>query len=124
MLVDIRTELDFLHFDDLLLFARLIGPLLRLIFIFAIIEDFADRRFCIRLDLYKIEAKICSLFHRVTRIKHAELVSIRIDASYLWRPDCAIDTRAVLNGRHITVGTSYLTSPVFVCAHKTTCDTT
>ena len=60
MLVDVRTELDFLDLDDLLLLARLIGPLLRLVLVLAIVEDLADRRISIRLDLDKVEAKIFS----------------------------------------------------------------
>ena len=118
MFINVRAELDFLDFDGLLLLACLIGALLRFIFEFAVIEDLANRRFGIGLNLYEIEAEIGRLIHRVTRIEYAELVSIRIDASYLRRSDCAVDTRAVLYGRHVTVGTSYLTSPVSVVSSR------
>ena len=112
MLINVRAKLDFLDLYGLLLLACLIGALLRFIFEFAVIEDLANRRFGIGLNLYEVEAEIGRLIYRVTRIEHAELVSIRVDASYLRRSDCAVDTRAVLYGRHVTVGTSYLTSHV------------
>jgi hypothetical protein len=44
VVVDHRPELDLLDFNDLLLFAGFGGLLLRLIFVFTVIEYFADGR--------------------------------------------------------------------------------
>ena len=43
--VDIRAHLDLFDLDGALLLARLGGLFLRLIFVFAVIEDLAHRRF-------------------------------------------------------------------------------
>ena len=113
MLVDIRTELDFLDLDGLLLLARLVGPFLRLVLELAIVENLADRRIGIRLHLDKVETEIFSFCKSFTGIEDAQLVTFRVDTPYFRHPDGAVYARAVEDGRHVTMGTSYLTSPVF-----------
>jgi hypothetical protein len=44
VIVDHWAELDLLHLDDLLLLASLSRLLLRLVFVFAVVEDLANRR--------------------------------------------------------------------------------
>jgi hypothetical protein len=51
VIVDHRPQLDLLDLDDLLLLARFGGFLLRLIFVFAEIENLADRRDRVWRDL-------------------------------------------------------------------------
>jgi len=52
--VDVRPHLDLLDLDGALLLARLGGLFLRLIFVFAVVENFADRRLGIRRDLDEV----------------------------------------------------------------------
>ena len=40
------------------------------------------------------------------------MVTFRVDTPYFRHPDGAVYARAVDDGRHVTMGTSYLTSPV------------
>jgi hypothetical protein len=61
VIVDHRTELDLLDFDDVLSLAGLCRLLLRLEFEFAVIQDLADGRDRIRRDLDEIEP--CCLGH-------------------------------------------------------------
>src|SRR3546814_15384141 len=44
VVVDVRTELDLLDIDDLLLLARLVLLLLDLVFVFSVVQNFANRR--------------------------------------------------------------------------------
>jgi hypothetical protein len=59
--VDIRTHLDLFDLDDLLLFASFGSFFLRLIFEFAKIKNFANRRLGSRRNLDEIKARIACL---------------------------------------------------------------
>ena len=64
MIIDVRAHLDLFDVLRFLRFTRGIGLFLGLIFIFADIEEFRDRRIRIRRDFDKIKADICGLFNR------------------------------------------------------------
>src|SRR5262249_45273168 len=55
VVVDHRPELDLLDLDHLLFLAGFRRLLLRLVFVFAVIENFADGRGCIAGNLYEFE---------------------------------------------------------------------
>jgi len=56
MVIDVGTELDLLHLDDLLLFAGFVLLLLLLVLELAEIEQLADRRIGVRRNLDEVEA--------------------------------------------------------------------
>jgi hypothetical protein len=61
VVVDVGTNLDFLELDALGLFARLGLLLLLLEAVFAVIEDFADRRLGKRGYLNEVQARSTSI---------------------------------------------------------------
>jgi hypothetical protein len=54
VIIDVRPHLDLFDLDRLLLLASLGGFLLFLVFEFAVVENFSDRRVCIGRDLDEI----------------------------------------------------------------------
>jgi len=80
MLLDVRTQLDLLERDDLLLLLRLFLPLLLFVAILAEIHDPADRRLRFRRNLDEIEMLL---------FRHAQGIACRHDAKLLAR--CARD---------------------------------
>ena len=58
--INIRTELDFLDVDNLLLFAGFVGAFLGLILEFTEIQNLAYRRINIRLDFNEVETDLIS----------------------------------------------------------------
>ena len=64
MVINIRSNLDFLDFDDLLLLARLIRLFLLLVFVLPVIQDLADRRHSIGRDFHQVQAEIISADQR------------------------------------------------------------
>ena len=98
MVIDPRTELDFLDLDDLLLFARLGGFLLRLVFVFAEIEDLADGRHRIWRDLHKIEPGLLRQGDCGGNLGDALVGAILVDELDLASADLLVDARTLLGG--------------------------
>jgi hypothetical protein len=98
VIVDHRPEFYLLDLDDLLLLARLGGFLLRLIFVFAVIEDFADRRDRIRRDLDKIEPGLLRHGNGSADFSDALVGAVFIDELDLANADLLVDARPFLGG--------------------------
>jgi hypothetical protein len=54
VIIDHRTQLDFLDLDDVLVLARLSGFLLFLVLVLAEVHQLHDRRLRHRCDLYQV----------------------------------------------------------------------
>src|SRR3984957_19407691 len=98
VIVDHRPQLDLLDLDDLLLLARLGGFLLRLIFVFAEIEDFADRRDRIRRDLDQIEPGLLRHGYGGADFRDALVGAVFVDELNLANADLLVDARTLLGG--------------------------
>ncbi len=99
VIVDGRAHLDLLDLDDLLLLAGFVGLLLLLVFVFAVVEQFADRRLVVGGDLDQIEA---FLFRDGAGFVGADLaifVPVVADQKHGAGGDLFIDARAILGGR-------------------------
>jgi hypothetical protein len=94
VLVDIRAELDFLDIDDLLFLARFIGAFLGFVFVFAVIENLANRRIDIRLNLDKVETGGIGTLKGILDGNNAELLAVFIYTSYLGGRYGAVNTGA------------------------------
>jgi hypothetical protein len=99
VLVDAGTELDFLDLDRLLLFARLGGFLLRLVFEFAVIEDFADGRADVGRNLDEVEARLAGQRNGIVDGGYTSVRSILVDQLNLANADIFIDARPVFLDR-------------------------
>jgi hypothetical protein len=98
VIVDHRPQLDLLDFDDLLLLARFGRLLLRLILVFAEIEDLADRRDRIGGDLYEIERSLLRQGQRGLDGCDADVGAIFVDELDLADADLLVDARPLLGG--------------------------
>src|SRR5208282_5511609 len=98
VIVDHRPQLDLLDLDDLLLLARLGGFLLRLIFVFAVIQDLADRRDRIRRDLHKIEPGLLRHGDSSADLSDALVGAIFVDELDLADADLLVNARTLLGG--------------------------
>jgi hypothetical protein len=98
VIVDHRPQLDLFDLDDLLLLARFGRFLLRLIFVFAVIENFADRRNRIGCDLDQIEPGLLRHGNRCADLGDAFVASVLIDELDLADADLLVDTRPLLCG--------------------------
>jgi hypothetical protein len=98
VIVDHRPQLDLFDLDDLLLLARLGGFLLRLVFVFAEIEDLADRRDRIRRDLYQIEPGLLRQGECGGDFSDALVGAIFVDELDLADADLLVDARTLLGG--------------------------
>jgi hypothetical protein len=104
--VDARPHLDFLDLDGLLLLARLGGLLLRLEFVFAVVEDLDDRRLRIGGDLYEIEAGFLGELARLFDVNDATVLTFVVDELDLRNADLIVDPGPFLDGRGSTIGTA------------------
>src|SRR5579863_3088923 len=98
VIVDHRTEFDLLDLDDLLLLARLGGLLLRLIFVFAEVENLADRGDRIRRDLHQIEPGLLRHGYGGADFRDALVGAVFIDELDLANADLLVDARTLLGG--------------------------
>jgi hypothetical protein len=98
VIVDHRPQLDFLDLDDFLLLARFGGFLLRLIFIFAEIENLANRRDRIRRDLHQIEPGLLRHGDGGADFSDALVGAVFVDELDLANADLLVDARALLGG--------------------------
>jgi pimeloyl-ACP methyl ester carboxylesterase len=98
MVINARTHLDFLDFDDLLLFARFRRLLLRLVFQAAKINDLADRRLGIGNDFYQIETSLFGHRQGVESVDNTHILAFGINQLDFGNADIAIGFRAILDG--------------------------
>jgi hypothetical protein len=128
VIVDHRPQLDLLDLDDLLLLARLGGFLLRLILVLAVVENFADRRYRVRRDLYEIKPRFLRQGQSGVNFRDALVGAILIDELDLADADLLVDTRPFLGGglrrsNRATNGSALLKSlRRAVCIHARTYD--
>src|SRR5207247_6938065 len=87
VIVDHWSELDLLDLDHLLFLAGFRGLLLRLVFIFAVIENLADRRGRIGGDLDEIEAGFPGLVQCDLELHGTKIVAGLIDQLDFANPD-------------------------------------
>ena len=74
--VNIQRKLNLFHLDDALVFACLFFPLLLLKAIFAVVHDFADRRFRVRSNFYEIQILLQGKFLRVSNRHDTQLLAV------------------------------------------------
>src|SRR5690625_3228844 len=99
MRVDVRSELDLLDLDHLLISSGFGGPFLGLVFVLSEIHDRADGRIGIWRDLDQVEAYAFGHPDRVARIHGAVILALMIDEPDLGAANCPVDARARLTGR-------------------------
>ena len=87
MRVDVRTHLDLLDLDDLLLLARFGGFLLRRVFQFAQIKDLAHRRFRVRRDLDEVKTQFFRHAERLIGGNAAVVYTFGVDELHPGNPD-------------------------------------
>jgi len=109
VVVDVRAHLDLFDLDDLLLLARLVRPLLRLVLELADVEDLADRRIGIGRDLDEVEADRVGARLRVADRDDPDILPILIDETDLSDVDFAVDARALAGRRRVRIIARYLT---------------
>src|SRR5687768_12872729 len=96
--VDVGTNFYFLDFYDFLLLARFVGFFLRLIFIFAVIEDFAYGRLGAGRYLNEIEASLLGKAHGLLRAHDAHLLALFVDQKNFAGIYPLIHTRPAVTG--------------------------
>ena len=79
--INVRTELDFLNVDNLLLLAGFVGAFLGLILEFTEIQDLANRRVNIRLYFNEVETDLISTLNGFINRDDAELFAIFINTT-------------------------------------------
>src|SRR5579862_2594551 len=99
VIVDAGAQLDFLDLDHLLLLARLVLALLLLVFVFAEIEDFADRRIGRGGDFDEIEPGFDGAGDSVVAWDDADHLSALVDETNALREDFVIDAGPVTRAR-------------------------
>jgi hypothetical protein len=98
VIVDHRPQLDLFDLDDLLLFTGFGGFLLRLIFVLAVIENFANRRNRIGRDFYQVEPGFLRHGKRCIDFGNAFVGTVFIDELDLADADLLVDARPLLSG--------------------------
>jgi len=96
VLIDTGAQLDFLDFNDLLLFARLGRLLLFKKAEFPVIENFADRRLRGRNDLDEIQPGLIGGLLRILSLHDAPVVTFGVDELDFASANFSIDTGPVL----------------------------
>ena len=96
VLVNARTQLDFLDLDDLLLLARLGGLLLLGEAKAPVVEDFADGRRGVRRDLDEIEPGLLGNAQRVQQLNDAVILAFGIDQLHFTCANFTVGARAFL----------------------------
>jgi hypothetical protein len=93
--IDIRSHLDLFDLDGALLLARLSRLFLRLVFVFAVVEDLADRRFRVGRDLYEVESRLYSARDSLAGRNDPDIVPRGVDELDGLIVDALVDTRSV-----------------------------
>lgn len=90
--VDADTELQFLHLATLLMLVGFLLVLLLKVFVFAVIDDLADRGFSVRGDLDKIKTPFTRHTDRLCRGQHTiHVIRYTIDHADLRRTDTLVN---------------------------------
>ena len=95
MIVDVGAHLNFFNFLSLLRFAREVRLFLRLIFIFANVKEFGNRRISVWRDFNQIKAELCGLLHGFSREHHAQIFAVFVDYTHLGRNDIFVKPGAI-----------------------------
>src|SRR5258708_3626745 len=98
VVVDHRPELDLLDLDDLLFLAGFRRFFLRLVFVFAVIENFADGRGRIGGDLDEIKPGLLGPVQSDLDFSRPVIVAGLVDQLDFTNTDLLVDARAVLRG--------------------------
>src|SRR5215475_5493845 len=98
VVVDHGPELDLLDLDDLLFLAGFRRLLLRLVFIFAVIENFADGRGRVGGNLDEIKSGLLGLVQSDLDFNGPKVVAGLVDQLDFANTDLLVDARAVLRG--------------------------
>jgi hypothetical protein len=96
VLVHLRTELDFLDLDDLLVALGFASPLLLLILILAVVHDPADWRHGGRRDLDQIEAFLSGKDESLGRRHDAQLLPRVVDYADFTNSNALVDAQAIV----------------------------
>ena len=88
--IRVGAELDFLDLDRLLLFPRLGFPLLHLVFVFAKIHDFGDRRVGVRRNFHQIEPDFLGKLAAALGRDNAQIFAFGANQAKLIRGDALI----------------------------------
>lgn len=96
MSVDVRTHLDFFDFNGFLLLAGFSRFLCSLIFVAAVIKNFADGRFGVRCDLDKVQSGLIRPVQRILNGNCAYVLSAVVNELNCWYGDFLIDSRPLL----------------------------
>lgn len=85
------TEFHFLHFATLLVLVSFFLVLLLNVLVFAVVDDLAHRRVCIRRDLHKIQPALFSDTDRLVGRHDTELMPVLLDHAHFRRTNALID---------------------------------
>src|SRR5688572_25916813 len=96
VLVHLRTELDFLDLDHLLVALRFPGPLLLLVLILAVVHDSTDGRHGGRRDFDQVEAFLAGKDKSLGRRHDAQLLPRVVDYADFTNPDALVDAQPVV----------------------------
>jgi hypothetical protein len=96
VIVDHRPKLDLLDLDDFLLLACLSRFLLRLVLVFAVIQDLADGRGRVGGDLDEIKPGFLGFFQSKPGIDRTQILANLIDQLNFAGSDFLVDARTVL----------------------------
>src|SRR6266446_9881974 len=112
VIIDAGAQFDFFNLDDFLLLAGFVLFLLLLVFIFAEIEDFADRRVGVWRYLDEIETGIGGHGQRFVAPDDPHHVATLVDQAYLHHADLAVDPGSLAGGSKVQGWSGYLHSPL------------
>jgi hypothetical protein len=91
VIVDLRTNSNFLQLDDVLVPARLTLLTALLISELAVVHESGDRRNCVGSDLDKIQPTFAGHLERFSRLHDPDLFAGLVDEANLPNPDPLID---------------------------------
>ncbi len=111
MLFDVGAHFDFLDVDRLLFLAGFTGPLLRFVFVLAVVEDLADGRRGVGCDLDEIKAGVGRAFQCIVGVYNPYILTGFIDQANLAIIDLLVDPRALAGRRCRNEVTNYVSLP-------------
>ncbi len=88
--IDPNTEFHFLHFATLLVLVSFLLVLLLDVLVFAVVDDLAHWRVCIRRDLHEIQPTLFGNTDRLVGRHDAELMSVLLHHTHFRRADAFI----------------------------------
>src|SRR3954469_11476462 len=112
MVVDARTQLDFLDLYNLLLFAGLVLLFLFFVLELSEIEDLADRRISVGRDFNKVQAGIGGHVHRFAAPDDPHHLPAFIDEPNPHGRDFVVDAGTFTGGREVHRWPGYVCSPL------------